>query len=295
MLDWRVDTFLDVCETLNYTHTAKRLNITQPAVSQHISWLEKQLGVTLFNRRGRSLALTDSGKLSRDLLLSQRNDEVRLREELVSFGSKNISLDIGATLTAGEFILGYPLARWCAQHSFVDVRIDIADTAVLLQKLDNGLIDCALVEGIFDSTKYSCKEWSYERMVCVEKNAGSSCFSGALGFSDLLENTLLIREGGSGSRAVLEAALARKNLVPGSFSRVIEANEIGIMLEMVACGLGITFAYESAVQSRIERRELREIKLHEEGLGHSINFVWQRDSFFSDRFERLFSELKELV
>ena len=49
MLDWRVDTFLDVCETLNYTHTARRLSITQPAVSQHISWLEKQLGVTLFD------------------------------------------------------------------------------------------------------------------------------------------------------------------------------------------------------------------------------------------------------
>ena len=40
MLDWRIDTFLDVCETLNYTHTAARLNITQPAVSQHISWLK---------------------------------------------------------------------------------------------------------------------------------------------------------------------------------------------------------------------------------------------------------------
>lgn len=295
MLDWRVDTFLDVCETLNYTHTARRLSITQPAVSQHISWLEKQLGVTLFDRCGRSLVLTDAGKLSRDLLLSQRNDEARLKQELVSLKSKNITLVVGATLTAGEFILAEPLARWCAQHPFVDVRIDVADTAVLLQKLDNGLIDCALVEGIFDSTKYSCKEWSYERMICVENPNGANYSSEVLGFTDLLDETLLIREAGSGSRAVLEAALARKNLVPSSFNRVIEANEIGIVLEMVTHGFGITFAYESAVQSRIDRKELREIKLYEEGLGHSINFVWQRDSFFSDRFERLFSELKELA
>lgn len=52
MLDWRVDTFLDVCETLNYTHTAARLNITQPAVSQHIAWLEKQYETPLLDEKG---------------------------------------------------------------------------------------------------------------------------------------------------------------------------------------------------------------------------------------------------
>lgn len=295
MLDWRVDTFLDVCETLNYTHTARRLNITQPAVSQHISWMEKQLGVTLFVRQGRSLVLTEAAELVRDLLLSQRNDEDHLKKELLSLESKKMSLVVGATLTAGEFMLAAPLAAWCSQHPLVDVRIDIADTADLLGKLDKGSIDCALVEGIFDSTKYSCREWSYERMVCVEGAQGKGSYSEAVGFADLLEKTLVIREAGSGSRAVLEAALARNNLVPGSFNRVIEANGIGLVLEMVSKGLGITFAYESAVKARIARSELREIPLYEEGLGHSINFVWQRNGFFSDRFDQLFVDLKALA
>ena len=295
MLDWRVDTFLDVCETLNYTHTARRLNITQPAVSQHISWMEKQLGVALFIRRGRSLVLTEAAELVRDLLLSQRNDEAHLKKELLSLESKKMSLVVGATLTAGEFMLAAPLATWCSQHPLVDVRVDIADTADLLGKLDKGSIDCALVEGIFDSTKYSCREWSYERMVCVEGVQGTDSYSEAVGFVDLLDKTLVIRETGSGSRAVLEAALARNNLVPGSFNRVIEANGIGLVLEMVSKGLGITFAYESAVKARIDRCELREIPLYEEGLGHTINFVWQRNGFFSDRFDQLFADLKTLA
>ena len=49
MLDYRTETFLTVCKTLNFTTAAKQLNITQPAVSQHIHFLEKQYNTILFN------------------------------------------------------------------------------------------------------------------------------------------------------------------------------------------------------------------------------------------------------
>lgn len=325
MLDWRIDTFLDVCETLNYTHTAARLNITQPAVSQHISWLEKQLGVQLFIRQGRSLCLTEQGGLVKEVLQAQRNDESLLRRELTMLDSGNSTLSIGATLTAGEYLLAHPLARWCKAHPQVHVRVDTADTQDLLQKLDAGEIDCALVEGIFDSTRYSYKEWSHERMVCVEaannklpeldafqdlsdnqaitvqwgnehhKNDQDEKDGCCFHYSDLLDRSLIIREPGSGSRAVLEASLARRNLVPDSFARVIEAKGVGLALEMAAGGLGITFAYESAVVSRIAAGELQELSLEEEGLDHSICFVWRRETYFSERFEKLFKELRGVM
>lgn len=325
MLDWRIDTFLDVCETLNYTHTAARLNITQPAVSQHISWLEKQLGVQLFIRQGRSLCLTEQGGLVKEVLQAQRNDESLLRRELTMLDSGNSTLSIGATLTAGEYLLAHPLARWCKAHPQVRVRVDTTDTQDLLQKLDAGEIDCALVEGIFDSTRYSYKEWSHERMVCVEaannklpeldafqdlsgnqaitvqwdnehhKNDQDEKDGCCFHYSDLLDRSLIIREPGSGSRAVLETSLARRNLVPDSFTRVIEAKGVGLALEMAAGGLGITFAYESAVVSRIAAGELQELSLEEEGLDHSICFVWRRETYFSERFEKLFKELRGVM
>lgn len=334
MLDWRVDTFLDVCETLNYTHTASRLNVTQPAVSQHISWLEKQLGVDLFLRRGRSLVLTQAGILARDLLRSQRNDERLLRQRLEEQSSGHSTLSIGATLTAGEYLLAKPLALWCKKHPQVDVHLDMADTQDLLQKLNAGEIDCALVEGIFDSTQYAFCQWAYEKMVCVEApyiegptsgtffvedfSSEASCVKdsvpeapyvndsssgagshsepqrAAKSFSDLLDSTLIIREPGSGSRAVLEAMLAKENLVPQSFKRVVEVKGVGAALEMAAAGLGITFAYESAVRERLRRGQLREIPLIEHHLGHPICFVWRKDTYFKDRFEQLFTELQEL-
>ena len=48
MLDFRTETFLTVCQTMNFTAAARQLNITQPAVSQHIHFLEEQYHTSLF-------------------------------------------------------------------------------------------------------------------------------------------------------------------------------------------------------------------------------------------------------
>lgn len=297
MLDWRVDTFLDVCETLNYTHTAKRLNITQPAVSQHIAWIENQLGTTLFVRTGRSLCLNEAGRLAKEVLQTQKHDEMLLRQEIAALKTSAFTLSIGATLTAGEHLLAHPLALWCKDRPQVKASVSIADTAKLLSLLDKGEIDCALVEGIFDSNKYAWQRWSRERMVCVKGPTNLSAQNTSpkrktLSFREILKETLIIREEGSGSRAVLEAALARLNLAPESFERVVEAKSLRVALEMTAAGLGITFAYEPAVKEDLAQGKLIELPLDEEGLDHDICFVWQRTSTFARRYLQLFHELR---
>ena len=327
MLDWRITTFLDVCETLNYTRTAERLSITQPAVSQHITWLEKQTGARLFERKGRSLTLTQAGTLVHSALQAQKNNEALLMQELAALTSSKQTYRIGATLTAGEFLLARPLAQWCRIHPEAEVSVTIADTAKLLSQLNNGSIDCALVEGIFDSSRYSYRHWSHERMLCVTANTPTNTQAitpvpsvennksntsakppktnqpkiqstfvpeNKLTFTDLLSETLVIREKGSGSRAILEAALARQNLTPQSFSRVIEVESLGMARELTAGGLGITFAYEPAVAPYLNANILRKIPLQEEGLQHDICFVWSKETLFEERFVRLFTELHTL-
>ena len=59
MLDHRTDTFLCVCETMSYTRAARQLNMTQPAVSQHIKYLEELYGVQLFRYEKKQLILVD--------------------------------------------------------------------------------------------------------------------------------------------------------------------------------------------------------------------------------------------
>ena len=62
MLDFRMDTFLSVCHYMNFTHAAEHLNLTQPAVSQHIKYLEQKYDTTLFVRYKKNLILNPSGE-----------------------------------------------------------------------------------------------------------------------------------------------------------------------------------------------------------------------------------------
>ena len=61
MLDFRIETFLMVSETMNFTEAAKRLHITQPAVSQHIHFLEKEYDTKLFSYHNKRLKMTEAG------------------------------------------------------------------------------------------------------------------------------------------------------------------------------------------------------------------------------------------
>ena len=124
MLDFRTETFLTVCQTMNFTAAAKQLNITQPAVSQHIHFLEEQYNTSLFIYQNKQLSLTRSGEILRKHLLTMKNDEKAVREELRSTLSETESLSIGVTMTIGEYAIVDKLANFLIRH-----RIQPKDTA----------------------------------------------------------------------------------------------------------------------------------------------------------------------
>lgn len=149
MLDFRMDTFLTVCETMNFTRAADLLGLTQPAVSQHIHVLEEQYGVKLFDYRRKKLTLTAAGELVRDASRTMRHDEAYLKEKLQVLGDRPRPLNFGATLTVAEFALPGRLAAYLHAHPDRDVRLVVGNTQELLAGLDRGTLDFALVEGYF--------------------------------------------------------------------------------------------------------------------------------------------------
>ena len=109
MLDTKINTFLVLCETMNYTRAAERLCITQPAVTHHIHYLEERYGCRLFSYQGKSLSLTPEGQrllgLARSLAYNSQK-----AEEAMSTPSP-LTLRVGATKTIGEFVIAPRVKR----------------------------------------------------------------------------------------------------------------------------------------------------------------------------------------
>lgn len=75
MLDFRNQTFLSVCRHMNFTRASQELHITQPAVSQHIRFLEQLYQTSLFLREGKHIRLTPAGEILLATMTQLRNDE----------------------------------------------------------------------------------------------------------------------------------------------------------------------------------------------------------------------------
>ena len=82
MLDFRMETFLAVCRYMNFTRAAEKLNITQPAVSQHIRFLEKHYNTKLFRYEGKKLELTEAGEILKNASLTMMHDETAMQDEM---------------------------------------------------------------------------------------------------------------------------------------------------------------------------------------------------------------------
>lgn len=290
MLDFRIDTFLTVCQTMNFTEAARLLHITQPAVSQHIHALEKQYGARFFASQGKRIYLTEAGQIFWQTANAMQHDVRHLQEE-ISRISGQLCLNFGVTLTIGEYIMPQPLLRLMKERPDIRIRMIVENTDVLMKLLNEGNIDFAIIEGYYSQQSYSGITYRSERFIPV--CAADYRFTKPVTeLRDLLSECLFLREEGSGTRKVLEHSLMEHNLLLKDFPRLMELGNLGLIKSMVSEGMGITFIYESVVKKELEDGVLREIPLEDFPVYHDFTFLWQKGSVFDDYYREVFALLQ---
>lgn len=290
MLDFRIYTFLTVCKYMNFTKAANKLCITQPAVSQHIKYLETEYNTKFFEYEGKKINLTKEGSIFYQAALTMSHDEKFLKEK-INKNNKNIkSLKFGATLTIGEFILPKRLTNYLTNNNISDVTMIVENTSTLLHKLRHGEIDFALIEGYFVKNEYDYIIYSKENYICVsgpqyklKKNAKK--------LEDLLSETLITREKGSGTRDILERNLERQNLTINDFNKKYQLGNINAIKHLVENNMGITFLYEIAAQDELKKGLLKKIEIDDLQKNHNFYFIWRKGSLFSEFYKNLAKNL----
>ena len=290
MLDFRVKTFLTACQLLNFTETARQLNLTQPAVSTQIRYLEREYGVKLFARDGRNLVLTPQGKLLEQAMRHLANDERRIKNQLKNDDLR--TLTFGVTKTIGETALIKILAVYVKRHPGVNIKVTCANTASLLRQLQNGSLDFALVEGNFPRDLYAELPLAKEQFIGVA--AKQHVFkTPPKRLEDLFSERLLVREPGSGTRNILERGLEQENFALINFSHFIQLENMHTIIELVKADCGISFLYKAAVAKDLEQGTLRELDLADFSASHGFSFIWSKKSLFGGEFAQTCQELRD--
>lgn len=278
MLDPRWNTFLVLCETMNYTRAAKRLCLTQPAVTHHIHYLEDHYGCRLFSYEGKVLRLTEAGVKLREYTRSLAYNSRKVEESMMA--PKPLSLRIGASKTIGEFVVAPKVERFLRDYPEASFSLIVDNTQVLLRMLEAGKLDFVLVEGFFDGSRYETTLYRKEEFfgICPPGHR----FAGrAISLTELESERILIREPGSGTRAIFEEALRRENRTLKSYPNVATISDFSTIKSLVADGLGVSFLYAPAVSGELERGELVRFDLAGLPMSGAFSFVCLKDNLFA--------------
>ena len=291
MIDTRVETFLDVCKTMNYTRTAENLNMTQPAVSQHIRYLEEFYQVKLFSYQNKKLELTGQGRYLKKNLETISHD-VKYLQESVQNIKKRSRVRLGATLSIGEFYLPDRLSSFMDKNPEFDISVTIADTRELLWRLDDGEVDFILCEGYFDKNEYAHKLIKKEDMciVCSAEYDSSQMKD----LEDLFEHPMLCRENGSGTREIFENYLHEYNYSFENFTRISEFTSPHLIKKLLMDKHGISVLYKTVVEKELQQKMLKIIDIPEFHVTHEFNAVWKKGSVFGEQYREWIDWLLEI-
>lgn len=249
--NFRLRVFRAVAEHLNFSRAAEELLLTQPAVTQQIKLLEEELGVPLFDRSGGRIALTAGGAA----LLPFAETIRALGEEALAavagaYGQQGGELSIGASQTIGQYLLPMFIAEFVRTNPKVRVKVRGGNTNEVLEALLAREIQLALIEGPAGRRDLHVEPFMEDHMVLVVP-AAHEWADNEIGLEELKGRPLLTREYGSGSRRVVEQALAAAGLKSKDLTIRMELDSTEGLLNAVEAGLGVTFVSRWAVRNQL--------------------------------------------
>lgn len=245
----RLRTLLAVLDAGGFSAGADVLGISQPAVSQHIATLERETGLSLFEREGRRRIPTEAAYM----LASRAREAVAALEETDLMaqelrGLRQGCLRVGASSTPGVYLVPRILGAFKSQHSGVDVQLEIADTREIEERLRARAVDVGVVGQFEGSDDLALAPLGPDLLVGICAPDWSAP-KGPRGMKAFLDQPFIARERGSSTRDVLETWLHRRgwDLRPS-----MEFSSTEAVKQAVAAGLGVSVVSAATITLELE-------------------------------------------
>ncbi|MBU9722356.1 MULTISPECIES: LysR family transcriptional regulator [Bacillaceae] len=253
--------FLTVEKNQSFSKAAKSLYMTQPAVSQAIMQLEKELDTRLFNRTPKGVTLTDEGSLLYEYVHSAINLLSTGEEKILEF--KNLTtgeLKIGVGDTISKYFLLPFLEKFYKNYPNIKFKIVNGTTIELCALLKSGEVDIAVCNlPVMDQALEVIPSRAvHDVFVCGEKY--KRILSKPVSFQELMKMPLIFLEPNSNSRRYVEDFLLTKGI---KLSPEFEIGSYDLLLEFAKINLGIACVIKEFSQDYLNNGLVYEVPLLE--------------------------------
>jgi DNA-binding transcriptional LysR family regulator len=263
--------FAGVASAGNLTRAAQALRVSQPAVSKQLAELEADLGIPLFDRLPRGVRLTAAGEALRvhaeRILNAEQAAEHELRD-LAGLGRGRLS--IGASTTIGSYLVPTLFGELHRQHPAVELDLQIANTAAIQAAVLDNVLDLGLTEGLVATDALEIESVASDEMVAIAPPGHPLLARAPLQARELTTLPLLMRERGSGTREVVEAALRERGV---RAEPVMSLGGTEALKNAVLHGLGIAIVSRLTVDHELRSGQLAELRIDDLQIQRDLHLV----------------------
>ena len=275
-----------------FTAAARRLAVSQPAVSKQLGELEASVGLLLFDRLPRGVRLTEAGEvLARH---AERIFEVEAAAEAdlaALAGLTHGRLRVGASTTIGAYLMPQLFGEFRRRHGSIDLELEIANTESIVQLLAAGALDLALTEGFVPGGALQAEPVRTDALVVIVAPEHAWAQARRTTLRELAKAPFIARERGSGTRDVVQAALAERGV---AVEPVMSLGSTEAIKNAVVAGLGVAMVSRLTVEVELATGRLVEVTvpgLKVQRALHLLTHQHRQPSPAADQFLALLRDL----
>lgn len=277
------EVFRTIAEAKSFTKAAKILNFTQPAISSQIKLLEQSFDVSLFERGNNGVKLTEAGRKFYEYGEKVLALYEEMESEIAKMSGQNIEyVKIGASYTAGDYVLPCSIINFKEQHPAARIRLDIGHTKEVLRSLKERAIDIGIVDEFIDGEKEFVTEKiaSYPVVLVAPANHRWRQTS-FVSLNELMREPFIAREEESEIRKHIKDALKSQAINFDDFNILTEISTFEAIKRAVIAEKGVSLIPYPVVKKELADGTLIEIKTQSFDLSINIQIVCRANDSLS--------------
>ena len=254
--------------------------MSQSAVSQQIQALERRYGVTLFDRGSKGATLTEPGHILYEKATRILEIEDEINQEFDDLrGLKGGELHVGASTTVGNYLMPFYLGEFRQRYPEVKVSLIVENTRIIEDQLLAGLFPLAVVEHDVQNPSLVRESIEKDELVLFVSPRHRWANRDSVSKDELMQEPFITRELGSGTREVIEDALAKEGIP--KLNVVMELGNSSAIKTAVAAGLGVSMLSRRAVHAQLQGRLLKQVAVKDVTLKRDFYLITVADRYNS--------------
>ncbi len=281
----------------SFSLAARKMTLTQPAITKSIKNLEDSLGASVVNRNNAGISLTPEGKILYDYALRM----IRLREEAKTKINKlhentGGNIYIGASTIPAAYILPRALSEFKKKHSDIRIHIKTADSNEAMNMVLDNEVEIGVI-GMKPLNKKLLAEplWK-DRLILAVPKLHPWHKKKSITLPELMNEQFVIREKGSATRDLLESSLKEaKSVSLSQFNICSELGSSEAIKEAVIAGLGVSVISLHAVARELSQGLLFEVPIAECPMERNFYLIYKRQFDFRPFHKTFIKFLKRYI